>query len=110
MSKKTKNSRLSRIASQCGLFYIGALFIVAFSPFIDSSGILIFLGGIVVAMLGIAGIVLGIIALYRMTPEEKAERLWTSGTTKNLAAVGIAVPPAMTIVFALIGFLVKTTL
>ena len=41
---------------------------------------------------GTAGMILGIVALCRLTPEEKRERLWSSGTTKNLAATGIAMP------------------
>ncbi len=109
MSEKPKSSLISRIASHCGLLYIAAILILAFTPMVGGAvgGLISLICSLVIPAFGIAGITLGIIALCKLTPEEKAERVWTSGTTKNLAVVGIVVPPAMTLLGLLIYFIAR---
>ena len=104
-----KSSLISRIASRCGLLFIGALLVLGFSPFIGGSlgGLISMICLIAIHLFGIAGITLGIIALCQLTPEEKSEPVWTSGTTKNQAVVGIVVPPAMTLLALFIYFIAK---
>ncbi len=90
MNKKLKGSWLSRISSFNGLFG----FCTAAVWFVSGMGnaAMIILGmicGILTPLLAIAGIVFGIAALSRLTPEEKLEKISKSGTTKNNALAGI---------------------
>ena len=112
VSDKKKASMVSRIASTCGLLYICAnlVFIAAtivgpISSVINAS--IFILSFILIPLLGLAGIVLGIVALCTLTPEEKQEKMSTSGTTKNQALVGIIVPPVMFVVFGILNFALR---
>ena len=111
MSDKPKSSLLSRIASRCALICLGAFLIYAASAVIPSPVIGTLIGlvsGLAAFASGAAGVILGIVALCRLTPEEKQEGLWKSGTTKNLAAAGIAMPPLLFAVLLFVMILVRS--
>ena len=113
MSDKPKSSLLSRIASRCALICLGAFLICAASAIMVISspviGTLIGLvSGLTAFASGAAGVILGIVALCRLTPEEKEEGLWQSGTTKNLAAVGIVMPPLLFAVLVFVMILIRS--
>lgn len=112
---KKKASPISRIASKCGLFYICAIFLFLGATIagpISSvmNAITFILSFILIPLLGLTGIVLGIVALCTLTPEEKREKMFTSGTTKNQALVGIIVPPVMTVIFFLLNLGIHSAL
>ena len=48
----------------------------------------------IVPAAGLAGVVLGIVALCRLTPEERRESAWGS-TSKGNALVGVILPPTV---------------
>jgi len=113
MSDKPKSSLLSRIASRCALLCLGAFLICAASAItvIPSPVIGTLIGlvsGLTAFASGAAGVILGIVALCRLTPEEKQESLWQSGTTKNLAAAGIVMPPLLFAVLVFVLILIRS--
>lgn len=115
MADKKKASLISRIASKCGLFYICAIFLLfgatIAGPASDAMNAVVFLlSFILIPLLGLAGIILGIVALCKLTPEEKQERIFTSGTTKNQALVGIVVPPVFGVVIFLLNLFAHAVL
>lgn len=115
MADKKKASLTSRIASKCGLFYICAIFLLfgatIIGPGSSAMGAIVFiLSCILMPLLGLAGIILGIVALCTLTPEEKQEKIFTSGTTKNQALVGILVPPVMTVLLFLLNLCLHAAL
>ena len=115
VSDKKKASFVSRIASKCGLFYLCAIFLylgaTIAGPISSAMNAIIFiLSFILIPLLGLAGIILGIVALCTLTPEEKQEKMFTSGTTKNQALVGIIVPPIMTVIFLLLNLGIHSAL
>ena len=110
MADRKKASTISLIASRCGLGCMGATIVWSGSIIAGAgSGVLamvcFLLGFVLIPLSGLAGIALGIIALCQLTPEEKRESFWTSGTTKNCALPGIIVPPLGWGIAIGIGFL-----
>ena len=90
MNKKLKGSWLSRISSSSGLFGFCTAAVWVVSGMGNAAMIILgMICGILTPLLAIAGIVCGIAALCRLTPEEKLEKISTSGTTKNNALAGI---------------------
>ena len=112
MADKKNASPIARIASLCGLIYLClTLASIALSiAGVAASGILALLVGllleVIAPLIGLAGIILGIIALCTLTPEEKQESVWASGTTKNCALVGIVVPPLMFVLGIVAGVVI----
>ncbi|MBO4648863.1 MAG: hypothetical protein J5806_11990 [Lentisphaeria bacterium] len=113
MAEKKKASTVSRLASTFGFLFIVAEFLmfgVGLSRPVGSvwTAIIFIVGSILIPLFGLLGIILGIVALCILTPEEKQEGMFTSGTTKNLALVGIIVPPVMFGVWFLLGYFLST--
>ena len=104
---KPKSALTARIASKCALFCLGAFLIWSFSGLLDGIAFIVVatVSCFMAFGLAIAGVTLGIVSLCRLTPEEKRERLWTSGTTKNLAAAGIAMPPMIVVLVFVLRFI-----
>lgn len=108
-NEKKKASVLSRLASNFAFVY---LLCVLFSFAAGIGGLSAL--AIVVSILsffiapaaGIAALVLGIIALCKLTPEEKSESAWRSGTTKNNALVGIILPPAIFVLMTVLNMVI----
>ena len=94
-NQETPGRKTARVASKCALVCLCTFLLYLFSGFLKSVLLAVLLGfvfAITALVSAVVGTVLGIVALRFLTPEEKQERLWTSGTTKNLAAAGIAMP------------------
>lgn len=94
-SRETPGRKTARVASKCALVCLCTSLLWFFSGALPSVVVAVLLGfvfAITALVSAVVGTVLGIVALRFLTPEEKQERLWTSGTTKNLAAAGIAMP------------------
>jgi ABC-type proline/glycine betaine transport system permease subunit len=106
-TEKKKASVLSRLASTFAFVYLLCVLLSFAAGIAGLSSAL----AVVVAILsvfiappaGIAALVLGIIALCRLTPEEKSESAWRSGTTKNNALVGIILPPAIFVLMTVLN-------
>lgn len=111
-NEKKKASLISRIASTCAfVFFMCVLLTFGAGVAGLSSGlaiVVLLLSYLFAPASGICGIVLGIVALCQLTPEEKSESLWKSGTTKNNALVGIIMPPLMTIVVVVLNLLLES--
>ena len=102
----------SRIASFCALIFFACV-VLTFGAGVAglSSGlaiVVLLLSWIVAPVTGLVAVVLGIVALCRLTPEEKSESLWKSGTTKNNALVGIIMPPAIFVLVIVVTLLVMS--
>ena len=92
MSKKAKGSLLSRISAGSGYVSFCTVAVWFFSLIAAVDAAMIILGGvccILSLLLAIVGVILGIIALCTLTPEEKMEKISKAGTTKNSAWTGI---------------------
>ena len=96
-SERKKASAISVIASMCAFANFCAHLLAFGAGFAGiTSGELALLcfmiSWVLLPTSGLASLILGIVALCRLTPEEKRESVWTSKTTKNYALVGIVVP------------------
>ena len=104
---KKKASLTSRIASTCALIYFLCVLLTFGAGVAGLSSelaiIVLLLSWIVAPVAGVAAVVLGIISLCRLTPEEKSESAWKSGSTKGNALVGIILPPAIFVLLFVMG-------
>ena len=107
-NEKKKPSVLSRLASNFAFVY---LLCVLFSFAAGIGGLSAL--AIVVSILsffiapaaGIAALVLGIIAICRLTPEERHESAWGS-TSKGNALVGIILPPTVFVLMMVLNVVI----
>ena len=105
-NEKKKASPISRIASFCALIFFACVVLTFGAGVVGLSSelaiVVLLLSWIVAPVTGLAAVVLGIVALCRLTPEEKQQSGW-SNTTKSNALVGIIMPPAIFVLVRDIG-------
>ena len=99
-AKRKKASAISVIASKCAFAYVCVFFLaigvgIAGATSSELAVVVFLLNALLLPATGLASMALGIVALCRLTPEDKRESIWTSKTTKTYARVGVLVPPLL---------------
>ena len=107
-NEKKKASLLSRLASTFALVYLMCV-LLTFAAGIGGLSALAIIVSIlsffIAPAAGIAALVLGIIAICRLTPEERHESAWGS-TSKGNALVGIILPPTVFVLMTVLNMVI----
>ena len=109
MAEKKKPSVLSRLASTFAFIYLMCVLVVFAAGLGGLSSalavVVMLLSWFIAPPAGIAALVLGIVAICRLTPEERHESAWGS-TSKGNALVGIILPPTVFVAVTVLNILI----